>query len=100
MVALARNLDLAGSCFLTGLTAIFVAGLRQAPARKVRALSLLVCRHHWFSFLKFLYQNLLVAALSLFRLFVTGRTESLPHYNLFGRSTWSSEIDLQGLREL
>jgi len=28
MVALARDFDLLGSCFLTGLTAVFVASLR------------------------------------------------------------------------
>jgi hypothetical protein len=32
MVALARNLDIPGSRFLTGLTAVFVARLYQAPA--------------------------------------------------------------------
>jgi hypothetical protein len=32
MVALACNLDLAGSCFFAGLTAVFVAGLHLAPA--------------------------------------------------------------------
>ena len=38
MVTLARNLDLLGSRFLTGLTAVFVARLRQAPAWQVRTL--------------------------------------------------------------
>jgi hypothetical protein len=46
MVALARNLDLIGSRFLTGLTAVFVTRLRQAPAWQMRALVLLICRHH------------------------------------------------------
>jgi hypothetical protein len=46
MVALARNLDLIGSRFLTGLTAVFVTRLHRAPARQVRTLLLLVCRHH------------------------------------------------------
>jgi len=46
MVALARNLDLIGSRFLTGLTAVFVTRLRQAPAWQVRTLVLLICRHH------------------------------------------------------
>jgi hypothetical protein len=32
VVARTRNLDLLGSCFLTGLTAVFVATLHQAPA--------------------------------------------------------------------
>jgi hypothetical protein len=45
MVALARNLNLARSRFFTGLTAVFVARLHQAPARQVRAFVLLVCRH-------------------------------------------------------
>jgi hypothetical protein len=46
MVALARNLDLIGSSFLTGLTAVFVTRLHRAPARQVRTLLLLICRHH------------------------------------------------------
>jgi hypothetical protein len=46
MVALARNLDLIGSRFLTGLTAVFVTRLRQAPAWQMRTLVLLICRHH------------------------------------------------------
>jgi hypothetical protein len=45
MVALARNLDFAGSGFLTGLTAVFLPRLRQAPAWKMCTLSLLSCRH-------------------------------------------------------
>jgi hypothetical protein len=46
MVALARNLNLIGSRFLTGLTAVFVTRLRQAPAWQMRTLVLLICRHH------------------------------------------------------
>jgi hypothetical protein len=46
MVALARNLDLIGSRFLTGLTAVLVTRLRQAPAWQMRTLVLLICRHH------------------------------------------------------
>jgi hypothetical protein len=46
VVALAGNLDFAGSRFLTGLTAVFIARLREAPAWKVRTLTLLNCRHH------------------------------------------------------
>src|ERR1700674_3438479 len=46
MVALARNLDLIGSRFLTGLPAVFVTRLRQAPAWQMRTLVLLICRHH------------------------------------------------------
>jgi hypothetical protein len=46
MVALARNLDFIGSRFLTGLTAVFVTRLRQAPAWQMRTLVLLICRHH------------------------------------------------------
>lgn len=40
MVALARNLYLIRSRFLTGSTAIFVIGLRQAPAWQMRTLVL------------------------------------------------------------
>ena len=50
MVTLARNLDFSGSCVLTRLTAIFVARLRQALTRKMCALTLLIRRHHCFSF--------------------------------------------------
>jgi len=50
MVTLARDLDLTRSGFLTGLTAIFVARLRHAPAGKVRALILLSCRHRRFPY--------------------------------------------------
>jgi hypothetical protein len=46
MVALARNLDLLGSRFFTGWTAVFVTRLRQAPAWQMRTLVLLICRHH------------------------------------------------------
>jgi hypothetical protein len=46
MVALTRNLDFFGSRFLTGLAAVFVAALRQAPAGQVRALGLVIRRHH------------------------------------------------------
>jgi len=35
MITLARNLDFAGSRFLAGLTAVFLARLRQAPAWQV-----------------------------------------------------------------
>jgi hypothetical protein len=47
MVALARNLHLPGSCFLTGLTAVFVAALDQAPAGQMRAFVFLTCSHHF-----------------------------------------------------
>jgi hypothetical protein len=46
MVTLARNLDVLGSRFLAGLTAVFIAGLREAPARKVGTFFLLVRCHH------------------------------------------------------
>ena len=46
VVALARNLHFLRSSFFTGLTAVFVASLRQAPAREVRALNLLIRRHY------------------------------------------------------
>jgi len=47
MVALACDLDLFGSCFLTGLTAVFVAGLHKASARQVSTLVLVIGgRHH------------------------------------------------------
>lgn len=46
MVALARNLNFFGSRFLTGLTAVFVARLHQAPAWQVRTLVLFIGRHH------------------------------------------------------
>jgi hypothetical protein len=49
VVALACNLDLFGSRFLAGLTAVLVASLRRAPAWQVRALALLIGRHHLFS---------------------------------------------------
>jgi hypothetical protein len=52
MVALARDFDFTRSCLLTGLTAVFVAGLRYALARKVGTLGLLIGRHEWFSFFK------------------------------------------------
>jgi len=45
MVTLARNLDFAGSGFLTGLTAVFLTRLRYALTWKVCTLSLLVCGH-------------------------------------------------------
>jgi hypothetical protein len=45
VVALARYLDLLGSCFFAGLTAVFIARLHQAPAWQVRALVLLSRRH-------------------------------------------------------
>src|SRR5579863_9652936 len=53
MVALAGNLHFSGSSFLTGLTAVFVAGLYNALAREVCTLGLLIGRDHDFSFLKF-----------------------------------------------
>ena len=49
MVTLASDLDFTGSRFLTGLTAVFVARLRHALARKVCTLSLLIGRDHDFS---------------------------------------------------
>jgi hypothetical protein len=49
MVALAGNLNLFGSRFLTRLTAVFAAGLRQTPARDVCTLVLLIRRHYLFS---------------------------------------------------
>jgi hypothetical protein len=42
VVALAGNLDLFGACFLTGLTAIFVAGLGHAAAWEVRTFGLFI----------------------------------------------------------
>jgi hypothetical protein len=52
VVALACNLDFAGSRFLTGLTTVFVARRWQAPAGNVCALSLVSCRHHGSPFQK------------------------------------------------
>jgi hypothetical protein len=49
MVALACDLDLFGSCFLTGLTAVFVAGLHKAPAWQVSTLVLGGGHHHSWS---------------------------------------------------
>jgi hypothetical protein len=46
MVALAGDLDLFGSCFLAGLTAVFVAGLHKASARQVSTLLVVARRHH------------------------------------------------------
>ncbi len=46
MIALARNLDLFGTCFLAGWTAAFIARLHRAPAWQMRALVLLIGRHH------------------------------------------------------
>src|ERR1700733_1567255 len=46
MVTLARNLDILGSRFLTGLSAIFLTRLRKAPAWKVRTLVLITGRHN------------------------------------------------------
>jgi hypothetical protein len=48
MFALTGNLHLFGSCFLTGLTAGFVATLHQAPAGSMRTLVFLICRHRFF----------------------------------------------------
>jgi hypothetical protein len=45
MVALASDLNFTGSRFLAGLTAVFVASLRETLAWKVCTLSLLSCRH-------------------------------------------------------
>ncbi len=45
MVTLASNLDLVGSGFLTGLSAVFLTRLRQTLAWKVCTLSLLVGGH-------------------------------------------------------
>jgi hypothetical protein len=45
MITLAGNLHLSGSRFFTGLTAVFVARLRQTPAWQVCALVLLIGRH-------------------------------------------------------
>jgi hypothetical protein len=45
MVTLASDLDFLGSSFLTGLTAVTVAGLRHALAWKVCTLGLLIWRH-------------------------------------------------------
>jgi hypothetical protein len=55
MVALARNLNFFGSRVLTGLTAVFIIGLRGAPAWQVCTFVLPSCRHHCspFSFLVF-----------------------------------------------
>lgn len=61
MVALAGNLDFSGSSFLTGLTAVFVAGLYNALAREVCTLGLLIGRDHDFSFLKFQSLETIVA---------------------------------------
>jgi len=52
MVTLASNFNVAGSRFLTGLTAVFLARLRYTLARKVCTLSLIGCHHHGFSLLK------------------------------------------------
>ena len=49
MVALACDLDLFGSCFLTGLTAVFVAGLHKASAWQVSTLVLGGGHHHSWS---------------------------------------------------
>jgi hypothetical protein len=46
MVALARDLNILGSGFLTGLTAVFIVSLRCAPAWQVRTFVLLDWRHH------------------------------------------------------
>jgi hypothetical protein len=45
VVALADNLDLFKTCFLTGLTAVFVAGLGHEPAWQVRTFALLIGCH-------------------------------------------------------
>jgi hypothetical protein len=50
MIALTRNLHLFGSCFLTGLTAEFVATLHQASAGSMRTLVFLICRHRFSPF--------------------------------------------------
>ena len=52
MVALARNLDFFRSRFLTGLTAVFLAWLRPAPAWKVCTFGLLSRRHRGSPFQK------------------------------------------------
>ena len=56
MVALAGNLDFAGSRFLTGLTAVLIARLRRALAWKVCTLSLLNCRHRCSPFQKLVFK--------------------------------------------
>ena len=48
VVALARNLDILGSRFLTGLTAVLVASLHQALTGQMCTFSLLNRRHHLF----------------------------------------------------
>jgi hypothetical protein len=45
MVALARNLDFAGSCALAGFTAVLLARLHLAPAWNMSAFVLLNRRH-------------------------------------------------------
>jgi hypothetical protein len=52
VVALARDFHLVSPCFLTGLTAIFVAGLDHAAAGQVCTPVLFICCFHWFPFLK------------------------------------------------
>ena len=67
MVALTRNLDFFGSRFLTGLAAVFVAALRQAPAGQVRALGLVIRRHHLVLlnfYLRFIIQPINVPAVT------------------------------------
>jgi hypothetical protein len=49
VVALACNLDLLGTGFLAGWTAVFVSGLHRTPAGQVRTFVLLTRRGHWFS---------------------------------------------------
>jgi hypothetical protein len=97
MVTLARNLDFAGSCFLTPLTAIFVARLRQALTWKVCALRLLICCHHCSPFrnsiLRFLWSPLSA-------LFIPWRTVSIHNMICQSVNLVASEIDLQDLQEL
>ena len=80
MVTLTRNLDFAGSCFLTCFTAIFVARLRQALTWKVRALRLLIYGHHCSPYLKF--DPRFVWCRPVVALFVTWPHSIAPQYDL------------------
>lgn len=62
MVALAGNLDFAGSRFLTCLTAVLIARLRRALAWKVCTLSLLNRCHRCSPFQKLVFKMIVLAS--------------------------------------
>ena len=86
MVALARNLDLIGSRFLTGLTAVFGTRLLRAPAWQMRTLVLLIYRHHSYcSFFLPLSSIIVVAGLLWWARFPPVQTVDLLSFRTYLR---------------